>query len=168
MLLLNVVLRRISLWFALRITTWRRVHGVLVGALPYRGVREELSVERIEDALKVLEAVAPWRVRRLARDVRRLLAFPTGRHQADGTYIHLYRLCLLNPPYIGRADVGPLEVAQLIVHEATHARIRGRGIRMSRKNRQRIEAVCRRAEHHFQGSCERYAQRHEAAGGTGA
>lgn len=134
---------------AMRLTSWDTICGIRVGALPYGEVSEELQKDKIRAAILLIDRVSPRIIRRMARDITGILGLPTGRKRSDGAFVPLYRLCLADPRYVGRPDVGAHDVAQLLVHEATHARLHQSGIRMTTRNRDRVESTCSRAERRF-------------------
>ncbi|MCC8962193.1 hypothetical protein H8A95_07635 [Bradyrhizobium sp. Pear76] len=57
--------------------------------------------------------------------------------------------CVLDERYVLQETMTVAKIASTIVHEATHARIEGRGIYYYEKSRYRIEAVCLRRELNF-------------------
>lgn len=141
--------RRLLVLLAMRLASWEEVCGIKVGALPYREVSEEAQIEKIIHAVMLIDRVCPRTVRHMRRNIRGVLGLPTGRRMGDGAFVPLYRLCLVDPRYVGRADVDARDLAQLLVHEATHARLYRSGIRMTARNMERVEAVCSRAERRF-------------------
>lgn len=101
-------------------------------------------VARLTDAIYLLDAVDPLRLARIRRDAPRLHVGLVG-HAA--MYSH-------RPPTIAWRDEVLLAqpvlwAASALVHEGTHARIHGAGIRTTAATRARIERRCVAEEIHF-------------------
>lgn len=95
---------------------------------------------KVEDALRLLEKYGPRFHARLRRDVKRLLFTETS----GGNYLTGLRTCRIAIDFARR--VPPLELAMMIVHEATHARLSRRGFSYADDCRERIERICVGAE----------------------
>jgi len=100
----------------------------------------EAPLARIHDALHLIREYAPRRHERIRRDVRRFIILAAGGPQywPGVDAITLTRRMLVSEP--------TEEVALVIVHEATHARLYSMGIRYLPAMRERIERACVRAE----------------------
>lgn len=97
-------------------------------------------VERLSDALQLIQEREPRRYRRLSKDIRRfLITRITGAE-----YFHTIRACMLSPQYLRKASTE--QIAATIVHEGTHARLSSRGIKYKPALRERIERTCVREE----------------------
>jgi len=115
--------------------------------------------DQIERALQFIERHDPRR----ARWIERHLNYITNGTLIDsgGRYLNGFKSCYIHYPsyrefVVGNGEIGPreqevltLELAQVILHEATHARIDQRGVKYSERYRERIEKRCRREEVHF-------------------
>jgi hypothetical protein len=55
-------------------------------------------------------------------------------------------LCELSLEYASQASTSPAQLASSLLHEATHARLERLGFRYHPELRQRLEAICTRAE----------------------
>src|SRR5947207_7000255 len=95
---------------------------------------------KVEDALRLLEKHGPRFHSRLRRDVKRLLFTDTS----GGNYLPGLKTCRLAIDFARR--VSSLELAMMIVHEATHARLSRRGFSYAVECRERIERICVGAE----------------------
>lgn len=94
-------------------------------------------LERIESALACVRKLAPRRYRRVTTDLRRIVI---TRARAAGEYVPAAGACFLDAEYV---ETRSREViASAIVHEATHARLWGRGIRYGSAIRGRVERRC--------------------------
>lgn len=68
---------------------------------------------------------------------------------AQAHYDQPLNACVLDERYVLDETMSTARIASTIVHEATHARLEGRGILYYEKDRYRIEAVCLRRELNF-------------------
>jgi hypothetical protein len=99
--------------------------------------------DQIGAALQLIVTTDPRRYARIRRDLKRvLLTLASG-----GQYLPRLETCRIGIDYVRRSS--PLEVAMMIVHEATHARLWRAGYRYEAANRGRIERICVRAETTF-------------------
>ena len=100
-------------------------------------------LERLDEALALIERYQPWRLRHLQRDVRhiRVVRFP-----CRGAYIPGDRVCVTELTFLARRDISPAPVASSIIHEGMHARVDRMGVRAQGRDRAREERLCRRAE----------------------
>ena len=98
----------------------------------------------MSDALGVISACDPHRTARIAGDVRGVVVgWVSG---ADGSYDAATNLVALDFDFVSRDGATPEQLALVIVHEATHARIERAGIRYEAEWRAHIERTCERAE----------------------
>lgn len=101
---------------------------------------EQVVCDRLAEALDLIQCVDAKRLRRIRRDIRRILVVGAGGPEywplADGF--------ILDYSYIAEA---PIErIALTIAHEATHARLWNAGVRYRGILRGRIEELCVRSE----------------------
>lgn len=99
--------------------------------------RSDTLFAQAYEALHLIEVCDPRLLARIQRYLRRIVFLETGPQ-----YWPSLDACVLH-------DVGSLSSAQialLIVHEATYARLWRRGIRYSVEDRERVERVCVAAE----------------------
>jgi hypothetical protein len=127
----------------LRLASHTTIDGLWVGTFEGEPEASEI-LHRVEHALRPVAAYDPRRYARLRRDLARIWVrlLPAVRAQ----YGAGLQACELDSRYVLVASVTPQEIATTIVHEATHARIQGRGIVYHESVRERSEAVCRRRE----------------------
>lgn len=92
------------------------------------------------EALRLIATHAPRLSARMRRDVRRFLFADVS----GGRYLAGLQTCLIGAGYARR--VAPLDLAMMLVHEATHARLSRAGFRYVRTCRERIERICVAAE----------------------
>ena len=104
-------------------------------------------LQRLDEALALLEAYAPRQVGRLHRDVAYLWIV---RYPTRGAFFSQYRCCLTELTFLARRDISPAIVASSILHEAVHARIHSfrkrLGVQRPDTQAGKEERVCRRAE----------------------
>lgn len=102
-------------------------------------------LERLDEALELIERHQPWRLRHLRLDLRqfRVIRFP-----CRGAYFAEHRACMVELTFLARRDIGAATVASTIVHEGLHARVHRMGVSDSR-DRAHEERICRRAELEF-------------------
>ncbi len=91
---------------------------------------------RVKEALRLIVRYGPRFHARLRRDVKRLLF----NDMRGANYIAGLQTCRVG------VDYPPLELAMMIVHEATHARLSKAGFKYVVRCRERIERMCVEAE----------------------
>jgi hypothetical protein len=124
----------------------RRVSGTTAGVLVVDQCDDPVDpslVALVEEALILIEACDPRRARRLAHDLRAIALLHIGK--SNGAYVLGSRTCYINPTVL--PDYSVANVAILIVHEATHARLDGlRLVLWWPRLRYRMEHRCLREE----------------------
>jgi hypothetical protein len=80
----------------------------------------------------------------MRRDVSRLLV--TSVQIADAQFDPHTRTCLLDQSFVCSREVSATQLAAVIVHEATHARLFAAGVGYPPELRPRIERLCLREE----------------------
>lgn len=105
------------------------------------GDNPETVLHRLREALRLIEVHDPTRYSRLRRDLKRVWVL---RLPSLGSYNSRLDACELNEDFV-LAETPEL-LASVIVHEATHARLRSYGIGYGERTRPRIEAICIRRE----------------------
>jgi len=103
-------------------------------------------VQRLDEALGMIESVQPWRLRHLRRDLR---YFWVVRYACRGAYLPDERACMTELTFLNRRDITAAPVASSIIHEGIHARVDRMGVRRADRDRSREERLCRRAELEF-------------------
>ena len=105
---------------------------------------------RLDEALALVEAHQPWRLRHLRRDLRQIRV---ARFACRGAYFPEERTCLTELTFLARRDITAAPVAASIVHEGMHARAHLMTARLGGAHDParlpREERVCRRAELDF-------------------
>jgi hypothetical protein len=115
-----------------------RVYGFEVANL--RSAETDVFAEKLQAAFQVIEVTDPALFRGVRRRLQRIII-------ADGEvgYYHpRMRGAVIGAAYFERCSAE--DIALVIVHEATHARIWSRGIRTTATRRARIEEICIDAE----------------------
>jgi hypothetical protein len=139
-------LRRRTTVFAinlmLRASVGTQIDGLWVGC--FVKALSASALCRVGKALLLIKRHDPMRYRRLLSDLDRiwinLLPGPLGQYREE------LNLCELDERYVLAKETTPELIASVIVHEATHARLRRCGIGYDEPIQSRVEAVCFRRE----------------------
>jgi hypothetical protein len=99
-------------------------------------------IERLDEALGLIERYQPWRLRHLQRDLRQISVV---RFPCRGAYLPAERICVTELTFLARRDITAAPVASSIVHEGMHARAHNMGVHPGRSMAHE-ERICRRAE----------------------
>lgn len=108
-------------------------------------IRTDDVLQRLYDALGLIEQYQPWRLKHLHEDLRYFLVI---RYPCRGAYFPAERACMTELTFLARTDITAAPVASSIVHEGMHARAHRMGVRQSH-DMAREERLCRRAELEF-------------------
>ena len=103
-------------------------------------------LERLDEAIRLIENHQPWRLRHLRRDLKQ---FRVMRFPCRGAYFPEHRACMVELTFLARRDIGPATVASTIIHEGMHARVHRMGVSEETRDRAHEERICRRAELEF-------------------
>ena len=103
-------------------------------------------IARLDEALALIDAYQPWRLRHLRRDLQEILIV---RFPCRGAYIPDSRTCVTELTFLARTDITAAPVASSILHEGMHARIHAIGVLPWSRDSAREERICRRAELEF-------------------
>jgi hypothetical protein len=103
-------------------------------------------IQRLDQALGLLQRYVPHRYRRMQRDVHQLVV---QRFPCRGAYFPAERAILTELTFLVNPSFNTTQIAASIVHEATHARVAAslRGDVANRRPRE--ERLCRMAELEF-------------------
>jgi hypothetical protein len=126
---------------------WQHVvtrHGINVEVLNTRpDITTTDALSRLSEALDLIDAHQPWRLRHLARDVR---AIRVERFACRGAFIPDERVIITELTFLARRDISAAPVASSILHEGVHARVHAMGVARVGRDSAREERLCRRAE----------------------
>lgn len=100
-------------------------------------------LERLNEALALIERHAPSRFSHLQRDVEQISVV---RFPCRGAYLPDDRVVVAELTFLARRDISAAPVASSILHEGVHARVDCMGVRREGRDRAREERICRRAE----------------------
>ena len=100
-------------------------------------------LERLDDALALIDAWQPWRLRHVRRDVSH---FWVVRYPCRGAYFPATRACMTELTFLARRDITAATVASSILHEGMHARTYAMLPSAESFDPAREERICRRAE----------------------
>ncbi|NUQ12971.1 MAG: hypothetical protein HUU26_11715 [Gemmatimonadaceae bacterium] len=124
-----------------------RLHGIPVTIQNTRpDIATDAVIERLDEALALIERYQPWRLAHLRRDVGelRVIRFP-----CRGAWIPNEDACVTELTFLARRDITAAPVAASIIHEGMHARVDAMGVHPHHRDRPREERLCRRAELEF-------------------
>jgi hypothetical protein len=130
--------------FVYRLSEHHAVSGLPVRILWPSEEERSIALAKVAEALDLVVRYDPRRFARILDDVAGILLF--GEVGALGTWHYELGLIQLQLAYVVDPSTTAAEVAVTVVHEAMHARLSRRGFAYSPECRQRIEAVCCRAE----------------------
>jgi hypothetical protein len=122
-----------------------RLRGINVTVVNTRpDITTSAVVERLDEALALIEAYQPWRFRHLQRDVREIRI---ERFACRGAFIPHHQTVITELTFLARRDIHAGPVASSILHEGVHARVRASGfVAQDDGDRAREERLCRKAE----------------------
>ena len=119
----------------------RIVDGLWVGTID---LNDQLILRRVEEALGLIKAYDKRRYNRLLNDLERVwVRLLPGEL---GHFSVALRACVLDTRFVLDETTSPEMLATVIVHEATHARLRRCGFGYDEDVRHRVEAICHRRE----------------------
>lgn len=130
-----------------RMTTATVVRGLPVLIQNTRpDIATEAVVQRLDQALALLQQHARHHFRRFSRDFAQIII---KRYACRGGYLPDQRACLVELTFTVNPDFTASQIAATILHEAMHARLHRMGFELHRGDRARQERFCRRAEIEF-------------------
>lgn len=103
-------------------------------------------LERLDDALALIDRTQPWRLAHMRRDLARFVVI---RYPCRGAFFPQTRECMTELTFLARRDITAAPVAASILHEGMHARVHGMGVNAEAKDPAREERLCRRVELEF-------------------
>lgn len=103
--------------------------------------RVEALMDDLGETLNLILQYHPLRFRQVRRDLAQIWIRPLI-HRAE--YRQHPGACVLEPRFV--EEFPPQSIAASIVHEAMHARIGKRRLRLDQEGWNRVERICRRAE----------------------
>jgi len=103
-------------------------------------------LERLDEALDLIDRYQPWRLRHLERD---LVQFRVARFPCRGAYFPDERTCMTELTFLARRDITAATVASSVLHEGIHARVDRMGVDRATRDRAKEERLCRRGELEF-------------------
>lgn len=135
------------LWGKRKQTTEPRLRGIDVGVDNTRpDIATSDVLERLDEALGLIEQYQPWRLAHLRRDLKQILIV---RFPCRGAYFPAERTVITELTFLARRDITAATVASSIVHEGIHARVDLMGVNRENRDRAKEERLCRRAELEF-------------------
>src|SRR5262245_27350582 len=89
-------------------------------------IETQAVLTRLDEALGLIEATQPWRLRHLRRDLSHFIVM---RYACRGAFFPDERACMTELTFLARTDITPAPVASSILHEGMHARVHAMGLR---------------------------------------
>ena len=133
--------------FLVRVAPWREHRGVRVAVTTFRDAVEETGIAKVFAALDILHDIVPAQLERIPTMMHGLAI--TRLRDALGAWRKDIGICVLDETFVVNVDTTPHDVASVIVHELTHARLGHAGFRYAGEARARCERVCFLAERNF-------------------
>ena len=128
----------------------REIHQVRGFRVVVENTRPDIAtsdvLERLGEALDLIDRYQPWRLRHLERD---LIQFRVARFPCRGAYFPDERSCMTELTFLARRDITAATVASSVLHEGIHARVDRMGVDRAARNRAKEERLCRRGELEF-------------------
>ena len=125
-------------------TTRLMLHGVPVTIVNSRpDIDTDVVIARLDEALALIAAHQPWRLRHVQRDVR---GIRVERFACRGAFLPDERVIITELTFLARRDISAAPVASSLLHEGVHARVHAMGVARSAALLPREERLCRRAE----------------------
>ena len=118
----------------LRFAHFEEVHGLRVLDLAPGDAHARRAL--LEEAVRLINAIQPYRLRHLRRYLQNVIVSPTG---GSGEYWYGMGVCVLDPDYL--RDTDAVGVAMLLIHESTHGRLDRWHIRTTSRNADRVERL---------------------------
>lgn len=119
----------------------RGIRVVVVNTRP--DIATSTVIERLDEALWLIEKYQPWRMAHLRRDLKEIRV---ERFACRGAFMPDLRTCITELTFLARRDIQAGPVASSILHEGVHARIHAMGVSPIDRDRSREERICRTAE----------------------
>lgn len=119
----------------------RGLNVVVINTRP--DIATSIVVERLDEALGLIERYQPWRLKHLQRDLKEIRV---ERFACRGAFMPDQRTCITELTFLARRDIQAGPVASSILHEGVHARVHAMGVSPYDRDRSREERICRRAE----------------------
>lgn len=136
-------IRRFFFWTADKKT----ICGIVVGTLAHSEEHQKIIFGNVEKALLLIQAHDTIRFGQIRRYVKSI--FVLGDPSARGYWHQELKMCQLEETFVRGEDSSIAEIASVIVHEATHARLMRLGFGYEEPKRLRIEHICLDAQRSF-------------------
>jgi len=122
----------------------RMISGLAVGVWAHSGNERAQLFDKLEGALKLIAYHDPRRFGLLSKYIKRvvILVHPHAR----GSFLAALDACLLDSGFALSQETTVSQLALVIVHEATHARLWHLGFGYTEAERARLERTCTKAE----------------------
>lgn len=146
---------------ALKLSTGRKVDGLWIGTMESK---PRLGLRRVEEALELIKRNDSVNYSRVIHNLKRI--WVNVLPDVNACYQPSLDACVLDERFVLSETMTLKWIASAIIHEATHARLKHRGIGYDEKLRPRIEAICLRRELAFATKLPDSANMQEEIGRT--
>jgi len=125
----------------------KTICAIVVGTLAVTEDHQRVVFDRIERALLLIQLHDAKRFSQIQRYIRSI--FILGNRTAYGRWHQKLQMCDLQEEFVRGENTSVAQVASVIIHEATHARLMRLGFGYEESKRLRIEHICFDAERAF-------------------
>ncbi|MDB4912513.1 MAG: hypothetical protein JWM95_157 [Gemmatimonadetes bacterium] len=130
-----------------RAADWQVDFDIRVSATARSRDREAEAIKKVFAALALLRETSPYQLARLPVLMLGLTIRPLD--DALGEWQRVLGVCFLDEAFVLAVETTAGDVASVIVHELTHARLESLGYSYEGESRARIERICFLAERNF-------------------
>jgi hypothetical protein len=124
----------------------KTIYGIVVGTLAETG-DHQIVFDKVEQSLRLIEFYEVRQFVQIQRHIKSIFIF--GDPTARGRWHQELQMCELNEEFVRDEDTSVAQIASVIVHEATHARLMRYGFGYEEPKRLRIEHICFSAQRAF-------------------
>lgn len=125
----------------------KTIYGIVVGTLAETGEHQKIVFDKVERALRLIEFYEVRQFLQIQRHINSIFIF--GDPTARGRWHQELQMCELNEEFVRDEGTSVAQIASVIIHEATHARLMRYGFGYEEPKRLRIEHICFSAQRAF-------------------
>ena len=118
-----------------------------MGTVAYTEDHRNIIFDRVERALRLIQLYDVKRFAQIQRYIKSIFIF--GDPTARGQWHQELQMCELEENFVRAENTSAAQIASVIVHEATHARLMRFGFGYEEPKRVRIEHICFGAQQAF-------------------
>jgi hypothetical protein len=125
----------------------KTICGIVVGTLAETGEHQTIVFDKVERALHLIEFYDVRRFVQIQQNIKSIFIF--GDPTARGRWHQELQMCELDEVFVRDEETSVAQIASVIVHETTHARLMRFGFGYEEPKRVRIEHICFSAQRAF-------------------